>query len=318
MEIACNIVTIKNTKINNLKKIIEKININNLKVNDHTIFFKNIDKNAKNIKNNVNCLFNKVYGKENSKCMTDAFFYAYYIYNYKLDIFFYFASNLENRLIRYSKKVIYYFEKLKLNSSINNLNKFSNYLEDFKSVLTVWNSKDNIKKLKITKEEINEIINMYNINKSNNEKLKLYIKYIENILKKSINNNEGLTIKYMLDSYESIVIDEEISKKYWDIIENIYNKKKIWVSILAISILRYKLMNNSTNIKNKKILMYNIDIDLIIHKIRNKCEVDENISNCLNIIERYLGIQYNCNESFLNRIKKCFFFTKKLILNKIL
>lgn len=310
MEIACNIVTIKNIKINNLKKIIEKININNLKVNEHTNFFKNIDKNAKNIKNNVNCLFNKVYGKDNSKYMTDAFFYAYYIYNYKLDIFFYFTSNLENRLIRYSKKVIYYFEKLRLNSSINNLNKFSNYLEDFKSVLTVWNSKDNIKKLKITKEEINEIINMYNINKSNNEKLKCYIKYIENILKKSINNNEGLTIKYMLDSYDSIVIDEEISKKYWEIIENIYNKKKIWVSILAISTLRYKLMNNSTNIKNKKILMYNIDIDLIIHKIRNKCEVDENISNCLNIIERYLDIQYNCNESFLNRIKKCFFNSK--------
>lgn len=307
MEIISEVVSIKNSDITKMTSMLKDIDPNkfNIKVDNHSIYFSKLDSKFKSDLQNI---FNYIYGKENSKIMTNALLYAYYIHMYQTDIFFYYTSNIENRLLSYAKEVTKDFSNLYKTLTNKSLQKFSADLEHFNALLSVWNSKDKMRKFRGFIDDIKELSETYSVFiklDPSNRRVEEYRDKIFSEIKKYININRNLTVKFMFDNFEILTVDDVSRHTFWDIIKMCYDTNFKYVMLLGLSTIRHKLVKRIDNRRLAKELLYYIDIDDLISKMRHDEDIDKIVDNYMDFIAKCLNIECESGSRF-DKLKQCY------------
>lgn len=302
MEIINDVIKIKKFQPKILLDLFLKLNLNNFNqtcsnFNDYLKYVYD-EQNNIIIKKILNLLF-----ESNNHDLYEYFLYAFFINFNQKKIFFYFTISYEDRLIKYSSYIVSLITKLNLISSESILKNFVNSFEHYCSLFCLWKMKKKIKDFKEIIQNIDELAEtckLFMTLDSNNSIIDEFQNKLFNTIKSGESNLYGYLYNYVFKNYDYILVSKSIKDKFWNMIFlNNDSKKTNHILIIGLSIIKDKILKSllkSKNLKLKKDIYDNIDIDNLVHFNRNNFDndlINSKINNKINFLYDIFFKNYN-------------------------
>jgi len=224
----------------------------------------------------IHALVETLYDVQNKLMLSKALLYAYYINQYTTELFYWHYTQLDRDIIEYAGLIVKNMEKLLKTGSYIGLNKIINI---YYSYYRLWIMDELLTKLEDLFIDYKE--SLYNYQQTKN------ITYLEEMITsftKSLNLDPYITLKIYICNYNYVYNCKPIEIYFWNKIKEV--SKDIYVVLTLLIEIRAKLINITSDIKLKKQLYYDIDIDNITNKLNdNSFKIQDIISSMYILIE---------------------------------
>ena len=160
---------------------------------------------------------------------------------------------------------------------------FMDAMDHYYSLYKKWTSDKQINEISNLVDKLIDIITICNAKNKSGDNIKHHIKQIKVIVKKMFSINTNFAIKSLLNNYELFNTIENILDIIWNNIK-CTPKDCIHIFIIILAEIRVKLIKLINSAIERKNLYYNIDMDVIIKKIRNNEFTIVEFNKILNVI----------------------------------
>lgn len=233
----------------------------------------------------------------NYRDVTISILYAYYIIGYHKEIFIWYWSHYDKKLIQYSKELIDNIKRLydfpnKTNQCI--INNILNIIDFYYSLYSIWKIKNNIATLNKQFTILLDNVETYNVLYSYSDN----IYSINSEILSDINNmnetNNYFSIHLFLTEYETF---KKFHDKVWEFINELHKKDNHHILFIMIANIKYILLKNTKDISTLKNIYYTLDIDEFVELSKKFKLKDTYIINIIQKILLYSNINKHVTET---------------------
>jgi hypothetical protein len=213
---------------------------------------------------------------------------SYAFSSYGDDIFKPYKTNMDNKLIRYSNKLIKYLANI-INGRVID-DEFYVVVNKYYSLFMIWQSKEKIREITKLFQELMDLMESSSVM----DKLGIYNQK-ESLSKTIIAKyeimltlNRTIAIGMIMRSYATFKTEQNFSQFYWSDICSL-NFNLFWEVILIIIIdVKGKLSNTAKDINMRKRIYYSIDTDDLTKKMYKRELKIDNIIHIMVILNSYM------------------------------
>jgi hypothetical protein len=220
--------------------------------------------------------------------LTKAVLQAFYLSGYKREIFsIFYTTRLDERVLYYANKVIAYIYKI-VTKNNTQIDEFKDSIDHYYSLYKIWVSKDILEQIDNEMDNFKDNLETYTVfNQLNNDDVLKYIHNMQSHINNMIDINNMLCIKLLIKYYNQFKNIEQVKDYFWLKIRDIASSNFNHIIIILLAELRHHSIYINENIKARKDLYYNIDIDNIIKKVRNQQDVTQDFDNAIKILNNH-------------------------------